>query len=92
VGVIGSLCALITLYSLDFHLTLRAWGELLFASPAFITQVKDVAMSVILLGGCSVLLATGLGILGGMRALREAKGGARRVATARKAPVSDLAS
>ena len=91
VGVIGSLWAAVVLYSLGFHLMLRAWAEQLFASPALITEVKNIVMGLALLGGSTVLLATGLGILGGVRALREARGGVRRTATVRGVSVSDLA-
>ncbi len=91
VGVIGSLCAVIALYSLDFHLMLRAWAEQLFASPDLITKAKNVAMGLVLLGASTASLATGLGILGGVRALREARGRARRPATARGVSLSDPA-
>ena len=89
-GVIGSVCAAIVLYSLDFHLMPRVWSEQLFASPALITEVKSVAMGLILLGASTAALGTGLGILGGVRAMREAKGGLLRPASTRGVSVSDL--
>lgn len=80
IGAVGSVCAAFILYDLDFHVTLLAWTEQLLATsrhllatPELITRVRFLGTGLLLLGGSTVLLATGLGILIGAQAMREAK-------------------
>lgn len=99
VGVVGSLCGAILLYTLDFHIMLGAWAtevatisqQQLHAVPAVIAEAKFIAMGLYLLGGGSGLLATGLGILLAAREIGETERARPRVEhSAREASVPGM--
>jgi hypothetical protein len=80
VGVVGSLCGAVLLYTLDFHLVLRAWAaelaalsQPLLAAPGATAEAKFIAIGLYLLGGGSGLLATGVGVLLAARAIGETR-------------------
>lgn len=70
VGIAGSLCGALILYTLDFHHLLRTGGEVLVAlgrrlvaTPGAVDEVSLLATGMLLLVASSALLAAGVAIL-----------------------------
>jgi hypothetical protein len=95
VGAVGAACGAIVLYVLDFPRTLLTGFEVvsalyqqLLAAPETMTQAQMVVTGLSLLGGGSVLLATGAGLLLGLRTMVAVAGEQEAESPARVAPAT----
>jgi hypothetical protein len=95
VGGLGAVCGAIILYVADFPRALLTGFEVvsalyqqLLAAPETMAQARLVVTGLSLLGGGSVLLATGAGLLLGLRTMVAVAGEREAESPARVAPAT----